>query len=145
MNKCEFFSHPWAKICPPHVFCGGLTLHSLDISQSVMVWHSPMAKFCCSSKSPRFDLFKQKLPSDFRIWLRVCKALWFPLGWKCCKTPRCGSSPSSSLIPCKSHSSPRVIRKEEYPFPSCPNVQYNNRCDCPRFPRPRAGHPQQVR
>lgn len=62
---------------------------SLAISESAIVCHSPTAKFCSSSKNPRSVgiLFEQKLPSDLWIWLRVCKALWVPLGWKCCKTP----------------------------------------------------------
>lgn len=92
---------------------------SLAISQSAIVWHSPTAKFCSSSKNPRSVgiLFEQKLPSDLWIWLRVCKALWVPLGWKYCKAP------IFITIPLQKSQLPPAIRKEKFHFPGCSNVQ----------------------
>lgn len=102
---------------------------SLNMSHSAMVWHIPMAKFYSPSKNPRSVgiLFKQKLPSDLWIWLRVCKALWVPLGWKCCKTPRHGINPTPSLVPCKNPTSPRSLGKMNITFQAALMSKKNTR------------------
>lgn len=116
---------PQPKYILPMFSVVGWHSTSLDISHPAMVWHSLMAKFYSSSKNPRSAgiLFKQKLPSDLWIWLRVCKALWVLLGWKCCKTPRHGINPTPSPVPRKKKHLPQVIRKDEYLFPSCSYVK----------------------